>query len=427
MGLARVDRGQRVSVFPILMVMATNYIRTFVIACFACVAVVTGVNYAVDPFSVFGTPRITGFNANKVDFLEHLRMTNVYTVERVKPKCIILGTSRAGRGLSPDHPALAGTQCYNMALPGISLYEMRRYFQHAQAIQPLKQAILALDFREFNTAPDRSGAFAEARLAVDRDGIAQFNLFSAYLPDLADVLLSTNALLSSLQTVRQQSWVSINLATNGYWQSLTDNYDHAAAFNAYTRNDFRRFEEFAHGDAIFSQNADDLRALLRTAYQSNIQVSLLISPSHAWHWETLHQSGLWPRFEEMKRMIVTINHEEATRAGKAEYQVWDFTGAVRPSFEQVPAGNKQKAMHWYWEPVHYKRALGDAVLSRVLSDQTPTDPDLAGFGTQITPANLEEHLYHLRTLQKQYEETHPEDVARIRGLMPNNPTRQGAQ
>ena len=35
------------------------------------------------------------------------------------------------------------------------------------------------------TAPDRSGAFSETRLAVDREGIAQFNLFSARLPDLA--------------------------------------------------------------------------------------------------------------------------------------------------------------------------------------------------------------------------------------------------
>ena len=167
------------------MIEAKNYIRIFAIACLTSLALVAGLNYAVDPFSMFGTPRIAVFNANKVDFLEHLRMTNVYAVERIKPKCIILGTSRAGRGLSSDHPALAKTPCYNMALPGISLYEIRRYFQHAQAIQPLDQAILALDFREFNSAPDRSGAFSEARLAVDREGVAQFNLFSAYLPDLA--------------------------------------------------------------------------------------------------------------------------------------------------------------------------------------------------------------------------------------------------
>ncbi|HWQ94362.1 MAG TPA: hypothetical protein VN418_02540 [Gammaproteobacteria bacterium] len=409
------------------MIEAKNYIRILVIACLASVAVVAGLNYAVDPFSVFGAPRIAGFNANKVDFLEHLRMTNVYAVKRIKPKCIILGTSRAGRGLSPDHPALAVTPCYNMALPAIGLYEMRRYFQHAQAIQPLDHAILALDFRVFNTTPDRSGAFSETRLAVDREGIAQFNLFSAHMPDLAAALLSTKALLSSVKTVRQQRWANITLATNGYWQSLTDTYDHAAAFNAYTRNSFRRFEDIAHNDPTFSQNADDLRALLRAAYQSTVKVSVLISPSHAWHWETLHQSGLWPRFEEMKRMIVSINHEEATRVEKAEYQVWDFSGAVDPSLEPLPAGGKQKAMRWYWEPVHYKRALGDAVLSRVLTDQAPAFPVLAGFGTKITPANLEEHLRRLRTLQKQYAQAHPEDVAHIRELMPKNQTRKGMQ
>lgn len=409
------------------MIEAKNYIRILAIACLASVAVLAGFNYVVDPFSVFGAPHIAGFNANKVDFLEHLRLTNVYAVERIKPKCIILGTSRAGRGLSPDHPALADTPCYNMALPGISLYEMRRYFQHAQAIQPLDKAILALDFREFNSAPDRSGAFSEARLAVDREGVAQFNLFSARLPDLAAALLSSKALLSSMRTVRQQRWANITLATNGYWQSLTENIYHAAAFNAYTQNSFRRFEEIAHNDMIFSQNADDLRALLRAAYQSTVKVSVLISPAHAWHWETLYQSGLWPRFEEMKRIIVSINHEEATRAGKAEYQTWDFSGAAGPSLEPLPAGGKYKAMRWYWEPVHYKRALGDAVLSRALTDQSLAFPVLAGFGTQITPANLEQYLHRLRALQKQYAEVHPEVEAHIRELMPNNPTRQGAQ
>lgn len=406
---------------------AKAYIRIFFISCLAGMAATAVLNYAVDPFSIFGAPRIAGFNANKVDFPEQLRMTNVYAVKRIKPKCIILGTSRAGRGLSPDNPALAGRQCYNMALPAISLYEMRRYFQHAQAIKPLDQAILALDFRVFNTAPDRSGAFSEARLAVDHEGMAQANLFSARLPDLAAALLSTKALLSSVRTVRQQRWAKITLATNGHWQALTDSYDHASAFNVYTRNSFRRFQEASRNETIFSQNADDLRALLRAAYQSGAKVSVLISPAHAWHWETLNQSGLWPRFEEMKRLIVRINREEATRAGKAEYQVWDFSGAIGPNLEPLPAGGKNQAMRWYWEPIHYKRALGDAVLGRVLNGQIDASPELAGFGIQITSANLEEHLHRLRTVQKQYEDTHPDDIAHIRELMPNNPTHRDAR
>ena len=62
---------------------------------------------------------------------------------RRKPGCILLGTSRTGRGLDPDQPALRQLDCYNMALPSVSLYEMRRYFQHAQTAQ---RVILALDF-----------------------------------------------------------------------------------------------------------------------------------------------------------------------------------------------------------------------------------------------------------------------------------------
>ena len=83
-----------------------QYLRWFFAAAAASLALIALLNLAVDPYSVFGSPRIPRFNANKPDFVEQLRLTHVYAVARRKPGCILLGTSRTGRGLDPDQPAL---------------------------------------------------------------------------------------------------------------------------------------------------------------------------------------------------------------------------------------------------------------------------------------------------------------------------------
>src|SRR5262249_45925825 len=154
---------------------------------------------------------------------------------------------------------------------------------------------------------DTTGAFSELRLDVDANGRSQFNLFSAKLPDLASVLLSLSTLQSSLKTVRQQEWATDTLARNGYWVRLNKQYNHRLAFLAYTRDSLSRFDDMSKHDTIFVDSYRELRTLLRMAYASDAEVWLLISPSHAWHWQALELFGLWPRFEEIKRSMVTIN------------------------------------------------------------------------------------------------------------------------
>jgi len=378
---------------------------------------VAGLNWMVNPFSVFDTPAIPRFNVNKPDYVSYLRLTHAYRVERLKPECILLGTSRTGRGLVPAHPALANWKCYNMALPAMSMYEMRRFLQHAQAVQPQKLVILALELRIFNpeSDTDTSDAFFDSRLRVDSDGHRQFNLFSAQLPDLASSLVSMSALQASITTVRKQSWVKDTLAPDGYWEPLTERWDHAKTFLVYTRKSAQQFKVMQQNEDVFRKNLEELRLLLRETYGRSTEVKLVIHPSHVWHWQTLWLSDLWPRFETMKRQLVSINAEEAVRAGRKAYPVWDFSGAYGPALEPIPA-RQGETMRWFWEPVHYKRALGNVLLNRVM-DVDMNDPELADFGVRLDEAGLEDHLTRLRTLQEAYAANHPDEVAKIRALM----------
>jgi hypothetical protein len=150
-------------------------------------------------------------------------------------------------------------------------------------------------------------------------------------------------------------------------------------------------------------------------------VVLLISPSHGWHWQTLELSGLWPRFEAMKRRMVEINAEEARAAQRPPYPIWDFSGTCGPALEPAPVDASSR-LHWFWEPVHYKKALGDVMLDRI-AGRGETVPAWGQCWATLDPGGLDSHLARLRELQRDYATTHPTDVARIHLLAGKSFTR----
>ena len=257
--------------------------------------------------------------------------------------------------VAPDHSALTNLRCYNRALSAISMYEMRRYLQHAQAVRPQKLVILAMNFRVFSTEPDQSGAFSEEQLIINSKGEKQFNFLSSRLPDMASPLISLPALLASLSTICKQAWVKDTLAADGYWKFMTNRFDHLAAFRTYTQNSAQRFIKLRQNENIFRKNTEELRLLLREAYGRGTDVKLLIPPSHAWHWLPLWLSGLWLRLENLKRQL----------------------------------------------------------MSRIMGVAEHDAPELAGFGVLLDGMGLERHLGSASHLAI----NHSDNVARIKALM----------
>ena len=392
--------------------MATSYLKLFVLIFLSGVIFVGTLNWLVNPYSVFDSPNITGFNADKLEFVNHLRLTKAYAVTDIKPKAIILGTSRAGRGLSPTHPAWNKSSVYNLALPDASMYELFRYFQHANAANHLDKVILALDFRLFND-DSLSRAFSEDRLLVTVEDNRNPTYLETYFSDLSSILFSSDAFQASVLDIRRQGWESYKLFNNGRWDRTKEKFDHRKAFTAYTKASYSRLSKVS-GPLT---GLDHFRALLQFAHKENIDLHLAISPSHAWHWELIFQLGLWDRFETLKKELLIINEEEAKRAGKPPFALWDFSGHNSLSIEEVPTSEQSTAsMKWFWESVHYKKSLGDLIIQRIFNnnDSNSTIPD--DFGILLTPSNIEKHLKNLREARVAYYNSHPRDVSTIAAL-----------
>ena len=96
----------------------------------------------------------------------HVLAAKPYQVQRMKPAAVTLGSSRVEVGLDPRHAGWADRNVFNFGLPSASSYEVMLAFLHARAVgQPLKQAVVGLDFFGFNMFFPRNREQLEARFA----------------------------------------------------------------------------------------------------------------------------------------------------------------------------------------------------------------------------------------------------------------------
>lgn len=399
---------------------AVRFIRMFFLSLLGLAASLVGVNALVDPYDLFGT-RIPGVNAVKGEAYNHMRLYKAVAVERTRPAAIILGSSRAHFGLDPEHAGWSEPHAYNLSLFDGRIYEMLRYLQHAHAIQPLRQVVLALDLFSFNARQRTLGDFEEGRLAgggepwIVRRG-----------PDLVAGLASLDALRSSLRTLRDQGDPCIPRATRGGMHDVAGFEcavrsgglrkmftDSEAVFLARYYNVYR----FAYPDGA-GTSLDVLREIVAFARDADIDLRLLISPAHARQNEAIDVAGLWSVWEQWKReMVAILAADAAAHPGARPFPLWDFSGYNSVTTEAVPAPDDvESTMRWYWDSSHYRKEAGDLVLDRVFGIHHPGRVPPHDFGVLLTTDDLEEHLRAIREAQVVYRRSRPGELPEIAGL-----------
>lgn len=415
------------------------YLKTWALSLlFFCIGF-AAFNWFIDPFGVFGAIQIEDFNTLKPDFSEHVRLGKAATVSRLAPEAIVLGSSRAEQAYDTEHPGWKpqARPRYNLGLSAANMYEVLRYFQHAHGTQPLEQSVLGLDFFVFNVYRENKPDFNDARLAVSLDGK---NNFLTLRSDFFPVLLSNDAWNASLRTIRVQDANSINTPylSNGLrgWQDKSERIlekgGHRKAFLANERlfasTLYLPAPQYKY-DFINSETGestwDYYRLLLSTAYQDNVDLILVINPSHARQWELIRALGLWDEFETWKRELVRINEQEAARYSRSPFPLWDFSGYNSITTEKVPVlEDKKTSMKWYYESSHFTKELGDLVLDKVFNHQEPGRNVPDDFGVLLTSETIKRHLVQVRREQQQYRDTHSEDVQEIKTIVAETEQRQ---
>jgi hypothetical protein len=405
-----------------------RFLRLLSLTVAGLLLVAAAVNMAVDPYRMVGWIDRPGFNAAKPRIADHVRVAKPYLSERVQPRTIVLGSSRAEAGIDPASPLwpAADRPVFNLALPGAGLYEQRRMLQHVLASGVPRRVLLGLELVDFlfdPARPPRADAATERewerRLAVRADGRPNTERSQQWLVDMSGAVISLSALVDSLVTVGAQGNPEAQTLTPLGFNPMTEYAGHVRT-NGYFGVFEQKNQEYARfilrqprhvvaANGPLSPGFAELIAILNLARQHRIELILFIHPYHAELLEAQILAGLLPATEAWKRELVALLDREAAARLGARVPLWDFNGYDAYTTERVPPpGDRAASMRWYWEPAHYKRELGERMLARMLGQSGER------FGSRLERLTIDAMLAESRAGQARYRGEQPESAARIR-------------
>ncbi|WP_431065184.1 hypothetical protein [Methylotuvimicrobium sp.] len=375
------------------------------------------INALVDPFELFGSPKIEGFNRLKPEYHKHVRMIKAHQVRLRKPEVLIIGSSRAELGLDPDHPALmkADSVSYNLALSSANIYEILRYIQHAHAVNPLKQVVIGLDFFMFNINKLNEPDFDETRIAPNNRG---------WHKDIVNSFLSIDGLSASVSTLTKQNATPVShYMPNGFkddshhWNAIQKKGGHRKATinnESYTLKALDGFVFFTtHNNNRKSPTYEHFKQILVFCKTNHIDLRLFISPEHARKLILMHTIGLWGVYEDWKLTMTQL-----IESNTPSYSLWDFSGFNQITTETFPVlGDKKTEMRWYWESSHYKKETGDIILSKLLNKDETVKNKYPNFGILLSPQTIESKFELDREQLEAYIERNPKIIEEIKKMM----------
>jgi len=373
---------------------ARRFILIWLASLLGLAPLVVAVNLLVDPYEVFGTPRIAGISAFKPSAKNHAMLAKTYQVARAHPATVVIGSSPIYLGIDAFDPIWpeAMRPVYNYGIPGgYATSTSLRTLQEAIATGGVKDAVIFLDFQNFFVAEQSSSGATEddRRFHLMPDGRANPDRRGQVAADIFLSMATMGALIDSVTTVATQRTPDLlNLAPDG---SSTE-----AAFINAARADGMH-DLFAQKDAFEADravrlarlmaawrgplpNLDIIAGMIALAQAHDVKLTLAIAPHHADAMELYWRSGLWPRLEQLKTDLAAL----VASKGK-DVALWDFMDYSGFSTEAVPrAGDRRTPTTWFWEPTHFKKPLGRIMIGRMFGGTGPA------FGVMLTPANVTE-------------------------------------
>lgn len=374
------------------------------------VGLAAGINYLVDPYLLFGTNLPEGINKIKPKIADRVRVAKPYMADRFDAVTVIAGNSRPEMGVNPSSRCWAEEQkpVFNASLPGASFRLQTLAALDAFGNKPAL-LVLGLDFTDFVVPGKFDAALKtkpvgrtpdESRLHIP--GVLENDLLhhAQRIKDHLDSLFSLTALMDSIHTMAVQRHLNASTRTPDGFNPANDYLDIIRSEGQYvlfkqknldTKRQLSR--EFYLPDwrvepsSAFAQ----LDRVIKWTRTHGVALQLFINPYHLDYLASIMEAGHWAMFEKWKHELVAMSTEN-------RIPIWDFNSVDHFSTEPAPSrGDTKTVLKWFWEPSHYRMALGDLMLQSMMG--RPCVPELADrrFGVPLEPGNLDSHLNALRT------------------------------
>lgn len=334
----------------------------------------------MDPYRLYSIIERTGINQVKPVPTRYQNEIKLHGAIQRKADTFILGNSRAEIGFNPEHPAL-GTSAYNLALAGTRLTTARGQLEYLDTVGVAPaRLVIGVEFLDFLIDPGHARPVRAAKPKTAFDDLTW----------KADALFSIDSLIDSLKTLRlQRASDPQSITARGFNPLL--HYNKFAREGGYYPIFQQRAVEYAgrfvrapRGLIVrasgSSPDIDALRALIAYGIKGNADVDLVIYPYHVQIMAMLEEAGLAGTFEEWKAILVREVATARAANPDARITLWDFSGYSTFQCEAVPAkGDKLTHTKWYWEAGHFKQALGDIMLDRIVGRNSGHESQSFGF------------------------------------------------
>lgn len=385
-----------------------QYLRKLGLATLAGFLLVAAVVVLADPYGLYGMVRRPGLNAAKPAPQHFRNEIKLAGAERLRATQFLVGNSRVEVGFDPDSPLLGGG-AYNLGLAGTGTMVAVGQLQYlrSQGVKPTR-IIAGIDFHDALLAPGQVGGARP--VPAPAQGWSW----------RAESLLSLGALRDAAATFAMQGDAEAESMTERGLNPLNQ-YRKFARQDGYYKIFRQRAEESAAslvkkaaGGLDREGLHEELHDLLEVAARDNpgVEVHLLVYAYHAQMLALYEASGLWPRFEEWKRIVLQETEAARARYPQARIVLHDFSGFGEYNCEAIPGPGQHGSTRWYWEAGHYKPALGEEMMRRMLSGA----PE-GSFGMALTLQNLERDRQRIAAERAQCAAAQPALFAEAREMV----------
>ncbi|WP_395400372.1 hypothetical protein ACHMW6_23505 [Pseudoduganella sp. UC29_106] len=353
-------------------------------------------NYSVDPYLLhqWDSPKLERLGPH----IEKLTAWGkVYALSRYQPQVLYVGNSRTEVGLPVDAPQFAGRRVFNGALSGANLGDEIKIVRYASNVGPLTTVVWGLDLPSFTLAVGNTDvddalagggpAYMWRRSARDLKRSISLDMTQDSLLMLAGQYPGVCAHSLSRNGQKDHNCVRMAVVRNG-----------GTSGSVLPRTaDFLRLYGSGHAAMpAFMQVLEDL---------CSSRLRLYVNPTHAITIDALYRMGRGREMEEWLRALAATAAQ--LRARGCDTRVYDFSGFNSVTTEPLPQTSGQPEMRYFWEPSHYRENVGRMVLARLEGGGEAAD----GFGAELLPERMDDHLARLRTALWRYRDDHPRDSA----------------
>jgi len=359
-------------------------------------------NFFVDPLLLFHYKDSGSEKLSRIEQFLNMRLYKPLHVNEKKPDAIIIGTSRSGT-IRARHPEWKGLRAYNFSMPGMTIYELSRSVQHAQANQPLQKLMIGLDYNTIiSPEPLYRSGFEPARMAQFPNDFYSAELIAQKLRDLQTLLLSYEMLSASTLALAKTSPGIRKYHADGSWERLGNRLTGRGGYIYVARNTLTAWKK-----AVLrpEENIAILKNLLNFCYRNDIETRLFFTPMHSFIldlWFRMSPEELW---RDTYKQIVTINAELAEQYDRPPFPIWGFANEEQAVSEPIYFA-RQIDQAWFNDGLHYRAKMAESIMEAMWGPSS-------GFGQQLTVSTVNDYLDTVDSLRDTFVKSNKSLVSQL--------------